>query len=73
MATFVKTLIVTSVLFDNGLEYVVGQDDNMDDGFVSSIEHNENGVFIIFDGKEGYGRWYDHDGNEISEDQYFGG
>jgi hypothetical protein len=45
----------------------------MDDGFVSSIEHNENGVFIIFDGKEGYGRWYDHDGNEISEDQYFGG
>jgi len=63
---------LTNVSFPNGLSFKIGDDDPYDDGRVSHIEKKGNNTFVIYTTNrgEGYGRYYDAQGNEITEDEY---
>jgi len=63
---------LTNVSFPNGLSFEIGDDDPYDDGKVTHIEKKGSNTFVIYTTKrgEGYGRYYDAQGNEITEDEY---
>jgi len=63
---------LTNISFPNGLSFEIGDDDPYDDGRVSYINKQGGAALIIFmTGRgEGYGRYYDAQGNEITEEEF---
>ena len=65
--------VITFLSFENGLEFTIGDVDQQDTGVLISIMKLDNGFQLSYasDSGEGYGHYYDFNGNEVEEDNVF--
>jgi hypothetical protein len=65
--------VITFLSFKNGLEFTIGDVDEQDTGVLVGIMKFDNGFQLNYasDSGEGYGRYYDFNGNEVEEDDVF--